>query len=109
MTPSGMTRCIGEQVGKMISDIVEVDVDDNGIGWGPYYRVRVQLDIIKPLLRGSLVNIEGNKTWLTFKYERLPNFYFKCGIIKHRESVCLKASLAVTLHDRDQNQYGAWV
>lgn len=61
MPLSGMTRCIGKQVGKVTGDVVEVDVDDDSIGWGPCLRVQGQLDITKLVQRGSLINIKGNK------------------------------------------------
>lgn len=101
-----MAPGIGGQLGIVIGDEVEVDVDDDGIRWGPCLRVKIQLDVTKPLLRGSFVN-KGNKVWLSFKYERLPYFCFKCGIIKHGDSGCSKAVLARNLGDGDQNQYGA--
>lgn len=69
----------------------------------------MHIDITKPLLRGNLVNIKGNKVWLTFKYERIPDLFFRCGIIEHVESSFLKASLARSIHDRNQSQvHGFW-
>lgn len=40
-------------------------------------RVRVNLDITKPLHRGKKVNIGAKSPrWIHFSYERLPNFCY---------------------------------
>jgi hypothetical protein len=60
---------------------VETDVD--GIGWGEYLRVRIRLDIMKPLARGRVLKLNGESSWIEFQYERLPTFCFRCGVIQH--------------------------
>lgn len=33
--------------------------------------------------------IEGDESrWVFFKYERLPNFYYRCGRLDHGEKDC---------------------
>uniref|UniRef100_A0A2N9J2I4 DUF4283 domain-containing protein n=1 Tax=Fagus sylvatica TaxID=28930 RepID=A0A2N9J2I4_FAGSY len=52
-------------------------------------RVRVRLDITKPLCRGRKVRLgKGKSGWLTFKYERLPNFCYVCGLLTHGDKDC---------------------
>lgn len=52
-------------------------------------KIRVDLPIDKPLRKGgNVVNPEGDKYWVTFKYERLPNFCFLCGVLGHDEKHC---------------------
>ena len=47
-------------------------------------RVRVGLPISKPLRRGAyLAGSEGERIWVTFKYERLPLFWHYCGFLGH--------------------------
>lgn len=36
-----MNRYYGKILGKAIGEIIEVDVDKDGAGWGPYLRVKV--------------------------------------------------------------------
>uniref|UniRef100_A0A2N9FFZ0 Uncharacterized protein n=1 Tax=Fagus sylvatica TaxID=28930 RepID=A0A2N9FFZ0_FAGSY len=45
-------RDIGEDIGNDIGRTIEVDIPENGIGWGRFLRIRVALDITKPLLQG---------------------------------------------------------
>ena len=52
-------------------------------------RVRVDLPIDKPLRRGGYVtNMDGERCWVSSKYERLPTFRFTCGKIGHDEKHC---------------------
>lgn len=65
-----MTKGIGEQIGKLIGEVEEVDVDEEGIGWVPYLKVKVSIDTTKLLMQGILLNMQGNKVWVYFMYER---------------------------------------
>lgn len=40
-----MNRRFGESLEEIISEVEDVDVGEDGVGWGPYLRVRVWLDI----------------------------------------------------------------
>ncbi len=50
-----MVRAVGEDIGNAIGRTIEVDVPENGIGWGRYLRLRVDIDITQPLLRGKIL------------------------------------------------------
>lgn len=36
-----MNKIYGEVLGKRIGDIEEINVDRDGVGWGPYLRLKV--------------------------------------------------------------------
>lgn len=46
----------------MIGLVQQVDVDDCGIGWGKYLRVKVLLDVTQPLSRGRIVITQRRST-----------------------------------------------
>ena len=49
-----------------------------------FMRVRVSVSVSKPLIRGFFVlDSEGNRTWLKFKYERLAMFCHFCRFVGH--------------------------
>ncbi|MFQ6634407.1 hypothetical protein Gotur_011216, partial [Gossypium turneri] len=51
---------------------------------GEFCRLRIQLNVQKPLRRGIFVSTgNGNKCWIPFKYEKLPTFCFGCGKLGH--------------------------
>lgn len=48
--------------------------------WREYLKVRVTLDIAKPLKRRMKVRKTRNEwSWINFKYENVPKFCFICG------------------------------
>ena len=53
---------VGNQIGATMGEVEEVDVNDEGVGWGKYLRVKILLDLTKPLSRGRMLRMGGNKT-----------------------------------------------
>ena len=85
----------------------EVDVDKGGMGWGEALRVKVTLDLHKPLMRGRVLKIKEAPMLIPFKYEKLPKFCFRCGVIKRGVTGCSERNNA-----RKQNataEYGPWI
>ncbi|XP_042952219.1 uncharacterized protein LOC122289299 [Carya illinoinensis] len=101
---ASMTQEVGTQIAEHLGRVLTVQTDERGIGWGKCMRMRVEVDISKALQRGIFLTFEGKKTWVFFKYERLPNFCFKCGVIKHDQKGCNEASTS-----KDKLQYGSWM
>lgn len=56
----GMTKGIGEKLGIAIGQVLLVDTNESGMGWEKFLRVKVLVDITKPLGRGRLLNV-GDK------------------------------------------------
>nr|GLL37548.1 uncharacterized protein LOC109174453 [Ipomoea trifida] len=73
-----------------------------------FYRVRVALDVSKPLKKQMKLKRE-NGTWvlIDFRYERLPTFCFLCGVIGHGDRVCPKIVHGI---DRSaEKPFGVWL
>lgn len=52
--------------------------------WGKYARVRVRLDISKPIPKGMVITLNSKKKIIiTFRYEKLPRLCFFCGFFGH--------------------------
>ena len=83
-----MTTKVAEKLCDIIGEVVK------SIGAkteeGSYFMlVRVKVHIAEPLCRGRLITLENDKkTWVVFKYERLPNFCFWCGRLSHGDRDC---------------------
>ena len=85
-------------------------VEDNGVQWGKYLRVKVSIDVTKKLIRGKKVNIEGEvNRWVLFKYERLLNFCNYCGMLCHDWKDCKAAREKDETLEQDNFQYGPWL
>ncbi|KAK1647908.1 hypothetical protein QYE76_065713 [Lolium multiflorum] len=78
-------------VGKHAVLLKDFDVDQEyGRCWGSFLRVRVELDVDKPLRRGvTIFSQRRNATdWFDVQYENLPHFCFSCGLIGHSSVEC---------------------
>jgi hypothetical protein len=71
-----------------MGEVEEVDVIGDGVGWGRCLRIRVNLDITKPLDRGRALSINGKPVWVNFKYEKLTQFCYYCERILHTQQQC---------------------
>ena len=68
---------------------MDVDVAESRVHWGKFLRVRVQIDVTKKIVKGKRIIVEGGEQrWITFKYERLPNFCYHCGLLNHGLKDC---------------------
>jgi hypothetical protein len=83
-----MCKDVGYQIGSSVGIVKEVETDDEGVAWGEYLRVRIQLDLKKPLSRGRMLKVQGRSVKVVFQYEQLPRFCFQCGCIKHGKLAC---------------------
>ena len=89
---------------------MEVDVVDSGVQWGKYLWVRVKVDITKKLVRGKKVTIEGGESqWIQFRYERIPNFCCRCGLLSHALRECSEMTETNGLNEEELMQYGPWL
>ncbi|CAN0921133.1 Uncharacterized protein At4g02000 [Linum grandiflorum] len=83
------TEKVGKIVGAFVGEVVTVDAKHKYTRETPYLRVRIILDVTKPLLIDKKVR-QPRGEWLTgkFRYEKLPTFCFLCGRIGHVERHC---------------------
>ena len=78
------TKETGWAIGSSLGEVMEVDVPDSGVIWGKRLRVRVRIDVTNRLIWGTKISSEGGEArWVQFKYERLPNFCYRCGLLSH--------------------------
>ncbi len=77
-----------KNIGATLGAVGDVDVMEDGVGWGRFLDIRVHLDLTKPLNRGRTLNLNGKSVWVTFKYEKLPQFCYMCGRIFHAQQSC---------------------
>ncbi|KAL5736260.1 hypothetical protein ACOSQ2_031048 [Xanthoceras sorbifolium] len=80
-----MSKEIGDFLGQQIGRVLEVDTGVSRGCLGKYLRIRIQIDVRKPLKRFLRVDIlgDGTETIMPLKYKRLPEFCFCCGLIGH--------------------------
>ena len=50
-----MGREMGISLGSTVGEVEEVDTNEDGIGWGTFLRVRIRINVMKPLSRGQML------------------------------------------------------
>ena len=75
-----------------------------------FMRVRVAIDITKPLCRGRKISTtSGKEGWVSFKYERLPNICYGCGRLTHSDRECLAWTKNEDPYRTEARQFGPWL
>jgi hypothetical protein len=104
-----MGKAMGWKIGSTVGKVEEVDVDDEEAGWGEYLRVKINMDLSKPLARGRLLHLQSGSTWVGFKYEKLPKFCFQCGVICHGRHGCIRIGEKMQGSKGGETPYGHWL
>ena len=92
-------RDLSNSLGRFIETDQRVGQSDQA----KFMRVRVDLQLDKPLRRGGkIASVEGEKFWVSFRYERLPTFCFHCGRLGHD----MKHYQEIPNTQSSSNQYG---
>lgn len=75
--PGFVTEKVAMAIGSHIGNFIQVDKNNFDGKWKAFMRVRVEIDITKPLKRRMKLKKPGGEWfWINFKYERLPTFCF---------------------------------
>lgn len=104
--PYGYTsEAVMEQIGNYLGSFVKTDSRNFGGIWHPFYRIRVKLEVKKPLKRRMKFSMRDKAwVWVKFQYERLHSFCYCCGIMGHTDRFCAKALASQIPHE--QYKYG---
>ena len=79
----------GKGIGSKIGNYIETDKRAWQSDQAKFMRIRVELQVDKPLRRGGhIANLDGERLWVTFKYEWLPTICFLYGRIGHDDRHC---------------------
>ena len=82
---------VASEVGSRLGVVEEVERSCRQAKQNLFMRVRVALPLEKPLRRGSFIaGLDGIRSWVKFKYERLPIFCHYCGLLGHDLHHCAK-------------------
>ncbi|KAL0355426.1 UNVERIFIED_CONTAM: LINE-1 retrotransposable element O protein [Sesamum radiatum] len=86
---SMMNLGIATLIGNRIGSFQDLEADDTGCSWGATMRIRVSLNVHKPLKRSlKLQSSFGQELVVRFTYERLSNFCYLCGRLGHIDKYC---------------------
>ena len=105
-----MNQEVATILGSSLGKIAHITGSTTAADGGQAMHIRVSIDTTKPLCKGRKAMLEkGRETWISFRYERLPNFCYWCGHVTHSDKDCPHwLRNKETLHLEDQ-QFGPWL
>lgn len=99
----------GKKIGSLLGNPLNVLISDGGSKAGRHFKILVDLDLTKPLARGTKLKYQQNEIWVQFKYEQLPTFCYYCGCIGHSERVCAQRLKDLEENCLKKDQFGPWM
>jgi hypothetical protein len=89
-------------IGSLLGSVIHLEpTKKNRPTWKKFNRIRVDIDISKPLKPGFfLPRKDRDDLWIGIKFEKLPETCFSCGIIGHVAKDCNFATTMLS------NQFG---
>lgn len=86
-----MSEAVGKQLGNFFGSFIQYDSNNNSSIWREFMRLRVRLDVRKPLKRkNKICKKDKTEVVVLCKYEKLGDFCFMCGLLSHTERFCKK-------------------
>ena len=80
---------VGRETRNELGWVVKVNTKAFMSDQARFIRVRAEIPLDKPIHRGSsILNPEGDKIRIGYKYERLVGLYFQCGRFGHEAKEC---------------------
>ncbi|KAL2924172.1 hypothetical protein RDABS01_028795 [Bienertia sinuspersici] len=99
------SRALANIIGNKIGQFLDYDESDIS-GWTKYMRIRVRMNVNKPLPRGSTMKLSGERLWVDIRIERLPGFCYSCGCLGHVLCECNDYDEEVP---ESELPYGQWL
>ncbi|KAK6152882.1 hypothetical protein DH2020_012521 [Rehmannia glutinosa] len=99
----------GRKIGKKFDNCVDVVVPETCSSKGRYLKILVELNLDKPLLRGTNIRLGTKIIWVDFRYENLQSFCFYCGWVGHIKRGCQARREDIKTDKLIEGQFGEWL
>lgn len=98
-----------KSVGDSMGGFLELDESDP-LGLDNFLRLKIMMDITKPLRRGFKVAVGGGLSkWVDVKYERVGDFCYLCGKLGHVDKDCENYNVEDGSTKELVYKYGLWL
>ncbi|TXG71426.1 hypothetical protein EZV62_000005 [Acer yangbiense] len=99
-------KWMAEQIGR----VIEIPFESKDC-WGKFLKVKVQIDITKPLKRWLHLKLDKSNdiVMVSLKYERLPEFCYVCGRIGHANKECSDVEAKIKALKGVSTKFGSWM
>ncbi|KAJ1387554.1 Zinc knuckle CX2CX4HX4C [Sesbania bispinosa] len=101
------TTRMGSKIGACMGEVVDAEAFATKEK-GSFIKVKVNFDTTQPPKPGVNVGSRANGvTWVDFRYERLPQFRYSCGLVGHEESGCVSTQRKDD--EQEESFLGPWL
>lgn len=110
LPPNRMNESNVVKLGNHIGRFIKVEENPPRHVVRDYIRILVALDVEKAIKPGCYISREeGNQHWVTYKYERLADFCYKCGKLDHTDRACVLEIQDEEVTKDPVTEYGTWM
>ncbi|KAL0286551.1 UNVERIFIED_CONTAM: hypothetical protein Scaly_2790000 [Sesamum calycinum] len=96
-----------EKIGNYVGSFVKADLKSDSQRWNRALRIRVEIDVNKPLRdRFVLQKPDGSSILIEIRYKRLGEYCYVCGVIGHKLDLCPKTNQNPNLQNFS---FGPWL
>lgn len=74
------TTEVGWKISKLFPKYLNVIMSENGSKEGKWIKLFAEIELAKPLLRGTKMQLDNECVWVEFSYEYLPDFVSIVGV-----------------------------
>ncbi|KAK6128037.1 hypothetical protein DH2020_038201 [Rehmannia glutinosa] len=99
----------GFRIGRLFGSVLDVNIPEMGSSYGRFVKARVEVNLNKPLIWGTFINLGDAKVWVDFKYEKFLGFCFYCGHVGHYEKGCDIRKNDLQKQEIHTSQYREWL
>lgn len=97
------------KIAAKLGRVLDIIIVKAGGKEGRCIKILLEIDIQKPLQRGTKLKFRQHENWVDFKYEQLSDLCFYCWLIGHNEKGCNKRKIDVAANCLIIGQYGMWL
>ena len=100
---------VAKEIVSVVDMVAESETEEGNSEGCNFLRVWV-VNPSDPLCKGRKIGRkDGSASWVSFKYERLPNIYYWCGKLTHHDKDCpSRLKKKETVPDVEK-QFGSWL
>ncbi|TXG57156.1 hypothetical protein EZV62_018469 [Acer yangbiense] len=105
-----MNRRLAKWMAEQIGRVIDIPTESKDC-WGKFLKVKVQIDITKPLKQWLWLRMEQSSeiVMVSLKYERLPEFCYVCGRIGHASKECEDKEAKQEALQGVSTKFGSWI
>uniref|UniRef100_A0A7N2N6F3 Zinc knuckle CX2CX4HX4C domain-containing protein n=1 Tax=Quercus lobata TaxID=97700 RepID=A0A7N2N6F3_QUELO len=104
-----LNRGVAEDLCNAVGELCK-DTKLSEMEGGHYFRVKTTMDVTIPLCRGWKISLKNGETsWVSFKYERLPIICYWCGCLNDANKDYDKWIESNGTLNPEDREYGPWI